>query len=239
MGIQMSLALQTVVKKFNLEVTMHNQGNYRVYDNVIASFYRGVDPDKRGVYIHRKLDNAIQDAVNVRKEHDAEMTRRSGLVITTLEDLAEAKRQREAKRRRKAGTPMPVAPDPLPPTPPPPPVAQVAPKPPRVVIDDDPVDGDLELDDVELDNTGQRLKKFREPPRTSKSESVFLRSARVIVKRPTIGQEALAKDAIMAMASAKVCRVAFNDIVATLDAAGFISTAGKHLVPPPKPKKKK
>jgi len=227
MGIQMSLASQTVVKKFNLEVTRDNNGNYRVDDSVIASFYRGIDPDKRGVYTHRKLDNAIQEAVAVRKEHDAEMSRRSGF---STDPVAEAKV--EAKRRRKAGVPMPV-----PPTAPPP-VAQVAPKP-RVVIDDDPVDGELELDDVELDNTGQRLKKLREPPRYSKSESSFLRAARVLVNRPNIGQEALAKDAVLAMATAKYARVAFDDIVTTLHEAGFLNAAAKHLVPPAKPKKKK
>jgi hypothetical protein len=191
MALQITPEQQTIIKKLNLDVGRDDNGNYRIDDPMIAQFYRGVDPAKRGIYTSRKLDNAIYDAVTARKEHDAEMIRRSGF-STAPDPIA-------AKRRRKAGAPVSA-----PPPPPPPPIAQVAPKP-RVVIDDEVDDepvGDLELDDVELDDTGKRLKKYREPPRYSKSESSFLRAARVLVKRPNLTQEALAKDAILAMATA-------------------------------------
>jgi hypothetical protein len=225
MAIQMSLALQTVVKKFHLEVSRDNLGNYRVDDPIIASFYQGTnDPSKRGFYTHRKLDNAVQEAVAVRKEHDAEMTRRSGFSTEPVKVTPPPR----AKKAASAAAPVQVV---------------TAPPVVRVLIDDSPIDDedDIEFgfDDVELDNTGERVKKFREPPRYSKSESSFLRGARVIVKRPHIGQEALAKDAVLAMATAKYVRVAFDDIVTTLDAAGFLNAAGKRLVPPPKAKKEK
>jgi hypothetical protein len=225
MAIQITLAQQMVIKKFNFEVARDNHGNYRIDDPIITSFYQGTnDPGKRGFYTHRKLDNAIQEAVAVRKEHDAEMTRRSGFSTNPVTMTPP-----RAKKAASAAAPVQVV------------TAPVVHKP-RVLIDLSPIDdedGDIEFDDVELDNTGERVKKFREPPRYSKSESSFLRGARVIVKRPHIGQEALAKDAVLAMATAKYVRVAFDDILTTLDAAGYLNAAGKRLVPPPKPKKGK
>jgi hypothetical protein len=225
-AIQLTLGQQTVVKRFGLEVTRDDKGNYRVEDRFIAQFYiGGNDPSKSGIYTNRKLDDAIQAAVAFRKAHDAEMTRRSGF---STDPVTVTPMRPRAKRVAAATAPVQVVTTPAP----------VVHKP-RVLPDlSDEVDAeDDEFDDVELDNTGQRLSKRREPPRYSKSESSFLRGARVLVKRPNIGQEALAKDAVLALATAKYVRVAWEDILTTLDAAGYLNAAGKRLVPPAKPKK--
>jgi hypothetical protein len=225
----MTLGQQTVVKRFGLDVTRDDKGDYRVEDRFIAQFYVGSnDPSKCGIYTARKLDGAIQAAVEFRKSHDAEMERRKGDYGTPLPMKVTLPR---AKRTASAAAPVQMV------TTPPLVVHK-----PRVLIDLSPIDGEddeLVLDDVELDNTGQRLSKRREPPRYSKSESSFLRAARVLVKNHKVGQERLAKDAVLAMATAKYVRVAWDDILTTLDEAGYLNAAGKRLVPPPKPKKGK
>jgi len=209
------LAMQMVIKRNNFEWSRDQHGNYRIEDPVIKSFYVN-DPARRGVYVDRKLDKAVADALAVRKEHDAEMTKRSGFSTepVKVQPMSVTK-----------PAPKPVV-QPQSVTPPPPPARK-----PRVVIDDDPVET-LELDDVELDNTGQRLRNRTErvEPRRSKKVSVYLSAAQVLVKQPGIGQEALAVQAKMAMASAKITRVAWRDILATLRTAGCLNATGLKLI---------
>jgi hypothetical protein len=238
MAIQMTLGQQTVVKRFGLEVTRDNKGNHRVEDRFIAQFYIGSnDPSKRGVYVHHKLDAAIQAAVAFRKEHDAEMSRRSGfstdpvvkpktkaVVLDTVTPAPTL--SLKSVEAVGLGNPPPVTPHKF-----------------RVMIDESPLTAngeDIEFDDVELDNTGIRVTKPKEPPRRSKSDSMYLSATRVLVNHPHIGQEALAKQAVLAMESAFRCQVAFYDILTILDDEHCLNAAGKRLLEAlPKPKKEK
>jgi hypothetical protein len=87
----------------------------------------------------------------------------------------------------------------------------------------------LEFDDVELDNTGKRERSRREPPKRTNKVSMYQSAAEVLVKNPSINDEALAVKAVLALASVKTCRVAWRDILAVLDAAGCLNARGQRL----------
>jgi len=244
--------MQMVIKRFNLDWSRDQHGNYRVEDPVIKSFYVGSNrPDRSGVYTDRKLDVAVQAAVSARKSHDDEMTKRSGFstapveiggkkpgdkVITVASPRKRPTRQQQrnelralvnGKKVAAATAPTPVVTAPVV-------TAPVAHKP-RVLIDDSPIEADIEIeiDADDLDNTGsrERSRLDRREPKRSKKESMFLTTARVLVKNPNIGQESLAVQGKVAQSTAKQCQVAWRDILVTLDAAGCLTAAGKRLIP--------
>jgi len=260
------LAMKMVIERFHFEWTRNQHGHYRVEDPVIKSFYTGTNlPDRQGVYVDRKLDAAVAAAVAVRKEHDAEMTKRSGFSTDpvtpkaakaapvappaaapakpkrqTRQDAANSLRATIAKTAaesaarkaaRAAAAPAPVV------------KAPVAPARPRVMIDlDDDDDGDdpvtvIELDDVELDDTGKRERSRKEPPRRSQKENMYQSAAKVLVTNPTIKVEALATKAVLALSTAERCLQAWHEYLTALDAAGCLTAAGKRLIPSP-PKKR-
>jgi hypothetical protein len=219
------LAMKQVLERYNLDLTRDQHGNYRVEDRVIKSFYTGSnDPSKSGVYTNRKLDTAVAAAVTARKEHDAEMTRRSG--FSTKVEAAPAQPVAKAPRKRAAAaTPAPVVTAPAPP------------KRARVMIDlDDEPDDDapsltLELDDVELDDTGKRERSRKEPPRRSQKENMYQSAAKVLMKSPFIKVEALAVQGVLALSTAERCLLAWNEYLSALDTAGCLTAAGKRLLP--------
>jgi len=228
---QIPLAMQMVIKRFNLDWSRDQHGNYRVEDPVIKSFYIGSNrPDRSGVYTDRKLDVAVQAAVSARKSHDDEMTKRSGFSTAPVEIggkkpgdtviTVASPRKRVNGKAAAAAVPAVTAP--------------VVHKP-RVLIDDSPIEADIEIeiDADDLDNTGsrERSRLERREPKRSKKESMFLTTARVLVKNPNIGQESLAVQGKVAQSTAKQCQVAWRDILVTLDAAGCLTAAGKRLIP--------
>jgi len=231
MKTTLTLAQQQAASRLRWVVTRTDKGDWRIDDAVIATFYVGSgDRSKCGVYIHRKLDDAWAAAVAVRKEHDAEMERRRGFSTKPLPGRPDTVQTKQVKaviaKQAAPAAPAPVVATPLPP-----------PRP-RVMIEDDdepaPVAATIELDDVELDNTGERVKKPRELPRRSKSVNMYQSAVKVLIKHPRIGQEALAKQAVLALESAKRCRLAWDEALAALAAAGYLTASGKRFLSLPK-----
>jgi len=241
-GTQIPLAMQMVIKRFNFDWSRDQHGNFRVEDPVIRSFYTGTNRrDRNGVYTDRKLDVAVQAAVAIRKEHDTEMTKRSGfstepVKVEPAKPVTPApapKRKRPTRQEQrnelralvsKKAAPAAVSAPVI--------TAPVAHKS-RVLIDDSPIDAEIEIDADDLDNTGQRERNRVEEAKTGRKRgvSMYERTAPVLLKRPGITAEGLAVQTKMSPATAERCILAWRDILNVLNHAGCLTAAGKRLIP--------
>jgi len=218
MAVTIPTAMQTALDRCRITMTRDQHGNWRTEDAVIAQYWLG---KKQSVFVDRSQDKVFNLAMAAHREHDAEMTKRSGFstdpvkVVTVTGSVTEAVKKLDK---------TPAKPQPIPPP------AALAHKA-RVTIEAD--EADIEFDDVELDNTGQRERNRmnRKEPKRTRKVSMFQSAAEVLVKNPNIGREALAVQAKVAATTAKQCQIAWRDYLAALDKAGCLTAAGKRLIP--------
>lgn len=180
---------QAIVKQYGFKVTRDNDGRYHVEDpqavklSIPAGSHSGTD-----------FAEALRSAVRMRKVYDPDNK-------ANAVDGSKVEPKKKTRSHPAASTSAP----PQPPvkgktqpvvSPPTPSTAQPEPKSEtkeRVTLPEEPKKPATEVVDVELDNTGKREGKSKRE--IVRKENRFIRTMRVLVKKPDISPDDLSKEA--------------------------------------------